>query len=171
MLSYDEHDKGKWSAITKGMHKHGGREKWSTEAAERKFNELQGSDYMSQFQTGHHRRTRTSSSDLTHLTMDQRSWSHEGDNVSQSLCDEESGALISALSTATMDDMRSKAASDVSVQMQLEQQHEQRHRNTVRQQMLYDQQNHQHQQQQHLQQQQQQQNHDQQRHNSWTSGA
>ncbi|PVH87123.1 hypothetical protein DL98DRAFT_649420 [Cadophora sp. DSE1049] len=156
-----EQNKGKWVNVAKDMKKFGAKLKWSSEACQKQWEDLRPKDSLPQYemaQTSDYRRQRTSSSDLTQLPVDQQSWSDGADSIHNSPFADGSGQLVSALSSATMNDTRSRTASDASVQLQIQQQHL-RH---IQQQMEFGQ----HNQQPHHQRQQQQS-----RNGSWTPGA
>lgn len=145
-LSWKEYDQRKWQAIANEMRKYGCREKWSKEACEKKWREIHPEDtpYVPEVTAGNKHMI------AQEIKMERgagsTAWSDGRDSGSQSLYESETGTLMSPISTTTMDEVRSRAASDAASQMQLRQQQQQ-------QQMMFDQQ-HQHQQ-----------------HNVWGSGA
>ncbi|KAK0104443.1 hypothetical protein ONS95_004732 [Cadophora gregata] len=156
-----ERNGGKWATVSKDMKRCGAKSKWSAEACQKQWEEMRPKDNMSQYemaQIGDYRRHRTSPSDFTQQSLDQQSWSDGAESVHHSPFAEGSGQLISALSSTTMDDTRSRTASDASVHLQIQQQ-QFRH---IQQQIDYGQHNHQP-----LHQRQQQQS----RIGSWASGA
>jgi len=95
------------------MSNHGSKEKFSKEAVQKKWQEMhpEGPPYLPDYPA--------MSSDLG---GDQGSWSEGRDSATRSLHDGETEALMSALSTATMDETRSRALSDASDQMRYQQQ-------------------------------------------------
>ncbi|KAH6702976.1 hypothetical protein BKA61DRAFT_619881 [Leptodontidium sp. MPI-SDFR-AT-0119] len=135
-----EANKGNWKAVAKNMSKFGAKEKWSSEACQKQWEDMQGRESLSQYemaQAGDYRRHRTLSSDITQLSTDEQSWSDEALSVRHSPFGDDQGQLVSSLSTATMDNTRSRTASDASVHMQMQQQH----LHHIQQQMVYSQQN------------------------------
>ncbi|KAH7403290.1 hypothetical protein BKA64DRAFT_445102 [Cadophora sp. MPI-SDFR-AT-0126] len=156
-----EKNKGKWVNVAKDMKRFGAKLKWSSEACQKQWEDMRPKDSRPQYemaQTSDYERHRTASSDFTRLSVDQQSWSDGADSIHHSPFADGSAQLVSALSSATMDDTRSRTASDASVQLQIQQ----RHLRQIQQQMDYGQ----HNQQPHHQRQQQQS-----RTINWTPGA
>ncbi|KAN0093763.1 hypothetical protein V8E51_016947 [Hyaloscypha variabilis] len=157
--AHEDYEKNKWSSISKGMLKHGTEEPWSKEALQKKWNEMhpEQTSFSPEYEIDRHRL----SSDLSvgDISTGNSCWSDEGASSTHSLHECDSGTLMSALSSVTMDEVRNRALSNANARIHLQQQ--QHH-----QQMMYDQQ-----QQQHHQQQQNQQNRQQSQHqHGWDSG-
>jgi hypothetical protein len=144
-LAHDDHENGKWSAISKGMLKHGTQERWSQEAVQKKWNEIyaeQPSFGYPEYEIVPRNRHRVSS-DLSvgDVSTGNSCWSDEAESSTHSLHDCDSATLMSALSTATMDEVRTRALSNANAHIHLQQQQQQQ------QQMMFNQQNtHRHQQ-------------------------
>jgi hypothetical protein len=95
------------------MSNHGSKEKFSKEAVQKKWQEMhpEGPPYLSNYPP--------MSSDLG---GDQGSWSDGRDSASHSLHDGETEALMSALSTATVEETSGRALSEANEQMRYQQQ-------------------------------------------------
>jgi len=142
------------------MLKHGTQEQWSKEAVQKKWSELHPdeSSFGPEYEMMPRNRHR-GSSDLSvgDLSIGQSSWSDEVESTTQSLQDCDSTTLMSALSTATMEEARNRAISNANAQIHLHQQQQQQRQ---QQQMMFEQQRqHQHQHQR------------QQQNNGWDSGT
>jgi hypothetical protein len=90
------------------------------------------------------------------LSGSNSSWSDEAESTTQSLHDSDSAVLMSALSTASMDEERNRAISNANAQIHLRQQQQQRQQQQHQQQMMFEQQR---------------QHHHQQQQNGWNSGT
>ena len=139
-LSWEDYEKRKWQTIADDMRKYGCREKWTKEACQKKWGELYPEDapYIPEYEMIE--RNRNMISQDIKMERGATSWSDGRDSGNQSMYEGEPGTLMSAISTTTMDEVRSRAASDASSQMQLHHQQQQ-------QQMMFDHQQHRHQQQ------------------------
>lgn len=114
-----EHKSEQWSQIAKDMRKHGSKQRWSTEAVRSKWAEIHSEKQtMTRLLDGQHPRRRTLPNDRDSVAYEQRSWSDDG-SAGQSLYEDESGTLIAALSSASMDDAQGRRFSDAGVQMQM----------------------------------------------------
>lgn len=134
-MAWEEYEKSKWAAIAKLMLKHGCTSEWTKEAVQKKWYEMHPEDY-----------SYLSEYDLLSRNQGQkrqRAWSDEKDSVGQSLHESDTGPMLSAVSTVTMDQVRSRALSDSSSQVEFHRQQQA--------QMIFEQQRN--------------------RHNSWASGA
>ena len=152
--AHDGYENSKWSSISNGMLKHGTQEKWSKEAMPKKWTELhpEQSSYNPDYEVISRNRDRASEDlSVDDFSTGNSCWSDEENSSNHSLHECDGAALMSALSTATMEEARQRAQSNANNQIHLRQQ---------QQQMMFDQ----HQQ---LQQQQQNQHHHQSR---WDSG-
>jgi hypothetical protein len=122
-------DTAKWDGICKQLHKYAPRRS-SKEVAQRKWNERNANPLQLNTQYGAHysmqpqQRQRTSS-DLTVESFDNESWSDGRESTDHSLHGSDTGGMMSAISSVAMGDIRSRAASDASLQLHLQQQ--QRH--------------------------------------------
>lgn len=139
-LAHEDHEKGKWASISKGMLKHGTQERWSQEAVQKKWNEMypdQSSFSCPEYEIVP-RNCHRASSDLSvgDLSAGNSCWSDEGDSSTHSLHECDSATLLSALSPATMDEVRTRALSNANAQIQLQQQQQQQ-----QQQLIFEQQN------------------------------
>jgi hypothetical protein len=139
-LAHEDHEKGKWASISKGMLKHGTQERWSQEAVQKKWNEMypdQSSFSCPEYEIVP-RNCHRASSDLSvgDLSAGNSCWSDEGDSSTHSLHECDSATLLSALSPATMDEVRTRALSNANAQIHLQQQQQQQ-----QQQLIFEQQN------------------------------
>jgi len=140
------------------MLKYGTKEKWSKEALQKKWDEMHAGEFSSEYDMMPRNRHR-GSSDLSigDFSGSNSSWSDDAESTTQSLHDSDSAVLMSALSTASMDEERNRAISNANAQIHLHlQQQQQRQQQQRQQQMMFEQQ-HQH--------------HHQQQRNGWTSGT
>ncbi|PMD20900.1 hypothetical protein NA56DRAFT_572842 [Hyaloscypha hepaticicola] len=157
--AHDDYENNKWSSISNGTVKHDTQEKWSKEALQKKWTELHPgqSSYNPDYEVMPRNRDRVSEDlSVDDFSTGNSCWSDEGDSSTHSLHECDNATLMSALSTATMDEARQRALSNANNQNHLRQQ---------QQQMMFNQ--HHQQQQQQRQQQQQNQHHHQ---NGWDSG-
>lgn len=121
-MSMEDYDKAKWDIkwefITDGMRKHGGRETWSKLDVERHYNEIHHREYDD---TPPRKRVSRSSSE----SEGHSPFSEDQESATYSLENEESGVFGSLLSPASTHEIRSRATSDTSIQLQRQQQHQQ----------------------------------------------
>jgi len=123
-LALQDQDKGKWEQVAQSMMKYGCIEKWSKETIERKWRQLHPDhdDFPSEYDAN--------AKHQGHVNDDygQEDWS---DGVSHSLHDSESGPM-SAVSTATMDEVRDRQAHEADAH----------HLHLLQRQMMFDQHQH-----------------------------
>ncbi|KAE8450720.1 hypothetical protein EG329_006065 [Mollisiaceae sp. DMI_Dod_QoI] len=115
-------DTAKWDAICKVLHKYAPRRP-SKQVAPKKWHEM-NAPYGVQYDMQHRQRHRASS-DLTSDSFDHDSWSDGRESTEHSLHDSDPGELLSTIASATMNEVRSRAASDASIQQHLQQQQQQ----------------------------------------------
>jgi hypothetical protein len=117
-LAFQDQDKLKWDQIAQAMLKHGCVEKWSKEMIQKKWNEMhpEHDDYPQEYEKISKNRLQIGDD----FGLDD--WSDGMNSVSHSLHGSDSGPM-SAISTTTMDEVRSRQASDASSHhLQLQQQ-------------------------------------------------
>lgn len=132
-LAFQDQNKLKWDQVAQAMLKYGCVEKWSKEMVQKKWYEMHPEH--NEFTEDYERAAKNRLQIGDDFGMDD--WSDGINSVSHSLHESDSGQM-SAISTATMDEVRSRQASDASTHhLQLQQQH-----------MMFDNQHQQHQQQQ-----------------------
>jgi hypothetical protein len=139
-LAVEEFDKNRWDTISDSMLKYGCMAKWPKEMCQRRWQEMHPEDgtWLPQYEMSIRYR------DSGDWGPDEEAVS-EGASACHSLHEGDSGVLISAVETATIEEVRSRAASDASSQMLYRRQ---QHR--PQQHLMFDQQ---------------------QKHNGWSAGA
>lgn len=128
-----EFDKNRWETIAESMLKYGCVAKWSKEMCQRKWQEMhpEGSPYLPPYEMSLRHR------DSGDWGPDDGGFSDGRASACQSLHEGDSGVQMPAVSTGTMEGVRSRAASDASSQML-----QMRHQHHQPQQMVFDQQHH-----------------------------
>ena len=111
--------------IADDMPKYGCREKWTKGACQKKWDEMHPDDapYIPEYE-----RMASNSSVISpelKLEVGTLSWPDGRGSGTESMYEGDSGTLMSSISTATMDEVRSRAASDTSLQMQRYHHHQQ----------------------------------------------
>jgi hypothetical protein len=133
-LAVEEFDKNKWEKISESMLNYGCKAKWPKELCQRKWQETHPEEgNWPQYEMSIRYR------DSEDWRPDEEEFSDGRASACHSLHEGDSGVLMSAVSTTTMEEVRSRAASDASSQMlprrrQFPYQHQQQ------QQLLFDQQ-------------------------------
>ncbi|TVY75832.1 hypothetical protein LSUE1_G008562 [Lachnellula suecica] len=132
-MAWEDYEKSRWDAISKGMLSHGCTDEWTKEAVQKKWNEMHPNAYQ-------YPSTEYELLSRSRGLKRQRAWSEERESVGHSLHEVDTGMMLPAVSTVTMDQVRSRAMSDSSSQaefhrqpahMDFEQQrNQQRHRNS-----------------------------------------
>lgn len=107
IFAWEEYERSKWIVIANEMLKHGCTDKWTKEAVQRKWSEMHHIE-LSQFSENGQGRKR----------ICQQACSDDG----HSLYENDTGSMASAVSTVTMDEVRSRSMSDLSSQMQFHRQ-------------------------------------------------
>ncbi|TVY28293.1 hypothetical protein LHYA1_G003702 [Lachnellula hyalina] len=107
IMAWEQYERSKWDAIAQGMLKHGCTEKWTREAVQKKWNEMHHDEIS--YLSGYERKRRH-----------QRVYSEETNSVAHSSYENDTRPM--AVSTVTMDQVRSRTASDTSYQMQFHRQ-------------------------------------------------
>jgi hypothetical protein len=130
-LAVDEFDKNRWETISDSMLKYGCMAKWPKELCQRKWQDMHPDEgpWLPQYEMSIRHR------DSDDWGPDEGQFSDGRASACHSLHEADSGIQMSAISTVTMDEVRSRAASDASSQM-LHMRHQQRQQ----QQMMFDQQ-------------------------------
>lgn len=111
-LAVKEFNKNKWETISDKMMKYGCVAHWPKEACERKWYEMHPEDqYLSHFEAPLQNRGSEDGG------LDEGSYSDGRASVCHSLQEIDSGVQMSEISAPTIDEVRSRAASDASSQM------------------------------------------------------
>jgi hypothetical protein len=118
-LAVKEFDKNKWEKISASMLKHGCMAKWPKELCEGKWNEMHPEEKYSPYEISRRHR------DSEDWGQEDGTYSDDMLSACRSLNEHDSAVQMSAISTATMDEVRSRAASDASSHMRHQQRQQQ----------------------------------------------
>ena len=111
-LAVKEFNRNKWETISDKMMEHGCVAQWSKEACERKWREMHPEEeYIGQYEVSMQHR------DSEDWAFKVEARSDGGASVCHSFPEVDSGVQMSAISTPTMEEVRSRATSDASSQM------------------------------------------------------